>query len=62
MSASLVAVAYIGAAILFILSLGGRLEGRGESPYVLAASGQPAPGLEALEEELARRLQEIAAR
>lgn len=41
--------------------LRGRLEGRGESPYVLAASGQPAPGLEALEEELARRLQEMTA-
>lgn len=42
--------------------LRGRLEGRAESPYVLAARGEPAPGLEALEEELARRLQEITAR
>ncbi|HSG08682.1 MAG TPA: hypothetical protein VLA36_09995 [Longimicrobiales bacterium] len=42
--------------------LRGRLEGRGESPYVLAARGEPAPGLEALEEELARRLQEMTAR
>lgn len=37
----------------------GRLEGRGDSPYVLAARGEPALGLEALEEELARRLQEL---
>jgi hypothetical protein len=42
--------------------LRGRLEGRAESPYVLAARGEPAPGLEALEEELARRLQEMTAR
>ena len=42
--------------------LRGRLEGRAESPYVLAARGEPAPGLEALEEELARRLQEIEER
>jgi len=42
--------------------LRGRLEGRAESPYVRAAQGQPAPGLEALEEELAQRLQEINAR
>lgn len=42
--------------------LRGRLEGRAESPYVLAARGQPAPGLEELEEELARRLQEIRSR
>jgi hypothetical protein len=42
--------------------LRGRLEGRAESPYVLAARGEPAPGLEALEEELAQRLQEINGR
>jgi tetratricopeptide (TPR) repeat protein len=42
--------------------LRGRLEGRGESPYVLAARGEPALGLEALEEDLARRLQEIRTR
>jgi len=42
--------------------LRGRLEGRSESPYVLAASGEPAPGLEPLEEELARRLQEMKTR
>lgn len=41
--------------------LRGRLEGRATSPYVLAARGDPAPGLEELEEELARRLQEITA-
>lgn len=40
----------------------GRLERRAESPYVLAARGEPALGLEALEEELARRLQEIISR
>lgn len=40
----------------------GRLERRAESPYVLAARGEPALGLEALEEELARRLQEIVSR
>ena len=34
----------------------GRLESRADSPYVLAAKGEPALGLEALEEELARRL------
>jgi tetratricopeptide (TPR) repeat protein len=39
--------------------LRGRLEGRATSPYVLAARGEPAPGIEDLEEELARRLQEI---
>lgn len=39
-----------------------RLEGRSESPYVLAARGEPAPGLEPLEEELARRLQEMRTR
>lgn len=39
--------------------LRGRLEGRADSPYVLAASGEPALGLEALEEELARRFQEM---
>lgn len=42
--------------------LRGRLEGRGESPYVLAALGEPALGLEELEEELARRLQELRER
>jgi hypothetical protein len=36
--------------------LRGRLEARAESPYVLASRGEPAPGIEALEEELARRL------
>jgi tetratricopeptide (TPR) repeat protein len=41
--------------------LHGRLEGRATSPYVLAARGDPAPGLEELEEELARRLQEVRA-
>lgn len=39
-----------------------RLERRSDSPYVLAARGEPALGLEALEEELARRLQEMVAR
>lgn len=39
--------------------LRGRLEGRADSPYVLAARGASAPGFEALEEELARRLQEM---
>jgi hypothetical protein len=39
--------------------LRGRLEGHAASPYVLAARGVPAPGIEDLEEELARRLQEI---
>lgn len=39
-----------------------RLEGRIANPYVLAARGEPALGLEALEEELARRLQEIVTR
>jgi hypothetical protein len=42
--------------------LRGRLEGRADSPYVLAARGEPAPGIEALEEELARRMQEIGSR
>lgn len=42
--------------------LRGRLEGRADSPYVLAARGEPAPGLEPLEEELGRRLQEMKAR
>jgi hypothetical protein len=42
--------------------LRGRLEGRADSPYVLAARGEPAPGLEPLEEELARRLQEMRTR
>ncbi|MEQ8329404.1 MAG: hypothetical protein RH859_02980 [Longimicrobiales bacterium] len=39
-----------------------RLEGRSRSPYVLAARGEPAPGFEALEEELATRLEEIRSR
>ncbi|MEJ2206334.1 MAG: hypothetical protein P8170_19765, partial [Gemmatimonadota bacterium] len=39
--------------------LRGRLEARAGNPYVLASRGEPAPGIEALEEELARRLQEI---
>ncbi len=39
--------------------LRGRLEGWEESPYVLAARGEPAPGFERLEEELARRLDEM---
>lgn len=42
--------------------LRGRLEGRAASPYVLAARGEPAPGLEPLEEELARRLEEMRTR
>ena len=37
-----------------------RLEGGRGSPYVLAARGRPAPGLDALEAELARRLQELS--
>ncbi len=36
--------------------LRGRLEGRAGSPYVRAARGEPAPGFEALEEELGERL------
>ena len=39
-----------------------RLEGLGDSPYVLAARGEPALGLEALEEELARRLEPMRTR
>jgi len=42
--------------------LRGRLEPRADSPYVLAARGEPALGLEALEEELARRLEEMRSR
>jgi len=42
--------------------LRGRLEGRSESPYVLAARGESAPGFEVLEEELARRLLEMRSR
>jgi len=42
--------------------LRGRLEGRSDSPYVLAAMGEPALGLEALEEELARRLESMRTR
>jgi hypothetical protein len=42
--------------------LRGRLEARGESPYVLAARGEAAPGFESLEEELARRLAEMKSR
>ena len=37
----------------------GRLEAHAVSPYVLAAWGAPAPGLEALEEDLALRLREM---
>lgn len=40
----------------------GRLEARAESPYVLAARGESAPGLEALEGELARRLGALRSR
>ena len=39
-----------------------RLEGEGDSPYVLAVRGEPALGLEALEEELARRLEPMRTR
>ena len=39
-----------------------RLEGWRASPYVLAAWGEPALGLEALEEELARRLDQMRTR
>ena len=39
-----------------------RLEGWPDSPYVLAARGEPALGLEALEEELARRLEPLRTR
>lgn len=42
--------------------LRGRLERYARSPYVLAARGEPAPGIEDLESELARRLQEIVTR
>ena len=42
--------------------LRGRLESRADSPYVLAAHGASAPGFEVLEEELARRLDEIRSR
>jgi hypothetical protein len=42
--------------------LRGRLEASGESPYVLAANGRPAPGFEALEEELRVRLRAIRVR
>ena len=37
----------------------GRLETHSVSPYVLAARGAPAPGFEALEEELALRLRDM---
>ena len=37
----------------------GRLETHAVSPYVLAARGEPAPGFEALEEDLALRLREM---
>lgn len=40
----------------------GRLETRGASPYVRAARGDPAPGLDDLEAELARRLEELSTR
>lgn len=42
--------------------LRGRLEADAESPYVLAANGQPAAGFEALEEELRVRLRAIRVR
>jgi len=42
--------------------LRGRLERWSDSPYVLAARGEPALGLEALEEELARRLEPMRTR
>lgn len=41
--------------------LRGRLEGVAGSPYVRAARGRPAPGLERLEKELAQRLQAVRA-
>jgi hypothetical protein len=40
--------------------LRGRLEARGDNPYVLAAQGLPAPEIEVLEEALARRLEALA--
>lgn len=42
--------------------LRGRLERYAGSPYVLAAHGEPAPGIQDLEAALARRLQEIVTR
>ena len=39
--------------------LRGRLEAHALSPYVLAAQGMPAPGFEALEEDLAQRMREM---
>ena len=42
--------------------LRGRLERYAASPYVLAARGEPAPGIGDLEAELARRLKEIVTR
>lgn len=39
-----------------------RLEGRADNPYVLAARGETALGLEELEEELARRFQQMRTR
>jgi hypothetical protein len=42
--------------------LRGRLEAHVDSPYVLAARGRPHAGLEALEEELSVRLQEVTGR
>lgn len=42
--------------------LRGRLEGHGDSPYVLAAHGGPAAGYAALEEELDVRLTELGQR
>jgi hypothetical protein len=41
--------------------LRGRLEGLAGSPYVRAARGEPAPGLESLDEELAERLKAVRA-
>ncbi len=40
----------------------GRLVSRSGSPYVVAARGEPAPGFEVLEEELARRLSALRGR
>lgn len=40
----------------------GRLEAHENSPYVLAARGEPAAGFEALEEDLQERLREISTR
>ena len=42
--------------------LRGRMEVHRDSPYVLAARGDAAPGFEALEEDLALRLREVRIR